>query len=71
MLVEPAEHWAAHALNTVGIAPPSSSRPHTVKAPRPQGAARLGTWDWSDRKLVANTALLAQRKQLGCSTTSQ
>ena len=39
MLVEPAEHWAAHALNTVGIAPPSSSRPHTVKAPRPQGAA--------------------------------
>ena len=37
-VVEPAEHWAAHALNTVGIAPPSS-RPHTVKAPRPQGAA--------------------------------
>ena len=46
MLVEPAEHWAAHALNTVGIAPPSSSRPHTVKAPRPQGAARENVLDY-------------------------
>jgi hypothetical protein len=37
--VQPAEHWAAHVLNGGGgVAPPSTSRPPTAKAPRPQGA---------------------------------
>lgn len=35
MLVEPADHWAARALNGGGAVPPTS-RPPTAKAPRPQ-----------------------------------